>query len=56
MALRIKDGKVIDVPPPTNLTKKQLEKMENAPINKELIKSATSRKYNVVYQNQKGQF
>lgn len=49
MALRIKNGKVVDVPPPTNLTKKQLEKMENALVNKELIKSATSRKYNIVY-------
>lgn len=48
MALKIKDGKVIDVPPP-KLTKKQLEDMESAPVNKELIKRATSRTYNVVY-------
>ncbi len=49
MALRIKDGKVINITPPKTLTKKQLEKMENTPINEKLIKEAISRKYNIVY-------
>ncbi len=49
MALRIKDGKVVSVTPPKNLTKKQLEKMENTSINEKLIKEASSRKYNIVY-------
>ncbi|MFK5975678.1 MAG: hypothetical protein QM493_04125 [Sulfurovum sp.] len=48
MALKIKDGKVINIAPPRNLTKKELKKIEDAPLNKALIKSATSRKYNVV--------
>ena len=48
MALRIKDGKVIDVPPPTNLTKKQLEKMENAPRSEKLIREAKAIKFNIV--------
>ncbi len=49
MALKIKNGKVINIMPPKNLTKKQLKKMEDTPINKNLVKSATSRKYNIVY-------
>ena len=49
MALRIKNGKVISITPPKTLTKEQLKKMENTPINEELIKRATSRKYNIVY-------
>ena len=48
MALKIKDGKVITIAPPRNLTKKQLKKIEDTPINEKLIQSATSRKYNVV--------
>lgn len=48
MALKIKDGIVIDVPPP-KLTKEQIKKMENTPVNHNLIKKATSRKYNIVY-------
>ena len=48
MALRIKNGKVIDVPPP-KLTKKQLEKMENTPRNEKLIKEALNTKFNIVY-------
>ncbi len=51
MALRIKDGKVISMSPPTNLTKEQMEKMENIPVNKKLIEEATSRKYNIVHQS-----
>lgn len=51
MALRIKDGKVISVSPPSKLTKKQLKKLEETPINKELIKKATSRKYNIVHKS-----
>ena len=51
MALRIRDGNVISISPPTNLTKKQLEEMENTPTNKKLIKEATSRKYNIVHQS-----
>ena len=31
MALRIKNGKVISIQPPRNLTKKQIELLENAP-------------------------
>ena len=48
MALAIKDGKVINVSPPKTLTKEQRKALEDAPINHELIKRATSRKYNVV--------
>lgn len=48
MALRIKNGKVVSIAPP-KLTKKQLEKIEQTPVNNELIKEATSRKYNIVY-------
>ncbi|MBN2825335.1 MAG: hypothetical protein JXQ76_08430 [Campylobacterales bacterium] len=48
MALRIKDGKVVSVAPPTRLTQKQLDKMENTPRDEKLIKQATLRKYNVV--------
>lgn len=49
MALRIKDGKVVSISPPTKLTKKQLQKLEDTPVNEKLIKEATSRKYNIVY-------
>jgi len=48
MALRIKNGKVIDVPPP-KLTKEQLEKMENTPRNEKLIKEALSAKFNIIH-------
>jgi hypothetical protein len=48
MALRIKDGKVVSITPPKTLTKKQRQKMEDAPINEKLIREATSRKYNIV--------
>jgi len=48
MALKIENGKVINIPPPRNLTKKELKKIEDTPLNNKLIKSATSRKYNVV--------
>jgi len=47
MALRIVNGKVVDVPPP-RLTKEEIEKMENTPVNEKLIKSALSRNYNIV--------
>jgi hypothetical protein len=30
------------------LTKEEIEKMENAPINEKLIKSALSRNYNII--------
>jgi len=49
MALRIKDGKVISISPPTNLTKKQMEEMENAPVNKKFIEEARAIKFNIVY-------
>ena len=49
MALRIKDGRVISIIPPKTLSKKQLEKMENAPKNEKLIKEATSIKFNIIY-------
>lgn len=48
MALRIKNGKVINMPQP-KLTDKQYEAMLNAPIDKKMINRATSRKYNIVY-------
>lgn len=47
MALKIKDGRVVSIAPP-KLSKKQMQKLEDAPVNKELIKQATSRKYNIV--------
>ena len=50
MALRIQNGKVVSIAPP-KLTKKQLEKMENAPRNEKLIKEALSTKFNIVYQH-----
>lgn len=49
MALRIKDGKVISISPPKKLTKNNLKKWRILLINEELIKRATSRKYNIVY-------
>lgn len=48
MALRIKDGKVISITPPKTLTKEQLKKMEETPVNTKLIQRATSRTYNIV--------
>jgi len=48
MALRIKNGKVVDVPPP-KLTKEQLKKMENTPRNEKLIKEALSTEFNIVH-------
>lgn len=47
MALRIKDGKVIDVAPP-KLSKKQLENMESTPRNEKLLKEARATKFNIV--------
>lgn len=47
MALKIKDGRVVSISPP-KLSKKQMQKLEDATVNKELIKQATSRKYNIV--------
>lgn len=48
MALRIQNGKVVTISPP-KLTKKQVEKMENAPRNEKLIKEVLSMKFNIVY-------
>jgi hypothetical protein len=48
MALIIKDNKVIYVSPPKKLTAEEKKILENAPINEELIKRATSRKYKIV--------
>ena len=47
MALIEKDGKIINVYPPQNLTEEEKERMENAPINEELIKRATSRNFKI---------
>ena len=47
MALRIKNGKVIDIPAP-KLTKKQLEKMETTPKNEKLIQEALNTRFNIV--------
>jgi hypothetical protein len=49
MALKIKNGKVINIMPPRTLSKKQLEKLENSPKNEKLIKEVTSIKFNIVY-------
>lgn len=48
MALKIKNGKVVTISPP-KVSKKQIQKLEDAPVNQELIKRATERKYNIVY-------
>jgi hypothetical protein len=48
MALIIKNNKVVYISPPKKLTSKEREFFENAPVNKELIKRATSRKYKIV--------
>ena len=48
MALIIKDNKVVYVSPPKKLTAEEKKILENDPVNKKLIKRATSRKYNVV--------
>lgn len=49
MALRIKNGKVISIQPPRNLTKKQIELLENAPKSENLLKQAQTIKFNIVY-------
>lgn len=48
MALTIKNGKVVHVSPPKKLTKGQRKALEDAPVNHDLIKRATSRRYNIV--------
>ena len=48
MALVIKNEKVVYVAPPKKLTDEEKKMLEETPVNKKLIKSATSRKYNVV--------
>ncbi len=48
MALIIRNNKVVYVSPPKKLTKEEKEFFENAPINEERIKRATSRKYKIV--------
>ncbi len=48
MAMTIKNGKVVHKSPPKKLTQKQRLSVESAPVNKTLIKRATSRNYNVV--------
>ena len=47
MALKIKNGKVVNVPPP-KLTKKQYEDMENAPVDKKMIDESVAMKFNIV--------
>lgn len=48
MALAIKDKKVITIVPPKKLSNEDRTKLINTPVNKELIKKATSRKYNII--------
>lgn len=49
MALTInQDKKVVYVAPPKKLDDKQREMLDSAPVNKKLIKRATSRKYKVI--------
>ena len=48
MALIIRNNKVVYVSPPKKLTLAEKKILENAPINKKLIKRATSRKYKIV--------
>jgi len=48
MALIIKNDKVVYVAPPKKLTSTEKKILEDAPVNHELIKRATLRKYNVV--------
>lgn len=50
MALHMdKNGQVSIVTPPKTLTDKERKILENAPVNKKLIKEASSTKFNVVY-------
>jgi len=48
MGLIIVDNKVLYVSPPKKLTSKEKEFFENSPVNKKLIKKATSRKYKII--------
>jgi len=48
MALMIINNKVVYVAPPKKLTVEEKKILENAPVNKKLIKRATSRKYKIV--------
>ena len=48
MALAIKNEKVVYITPPKKLTEKELKKLEDTPVNKKLIKKATSRKYKII--------
>ncbi len=48
MGLIIVNNKVVYVSPPKKLTSKERKIFENAPVNKKLIKRATSRKYKIV--------
>lgn len=48
MALVIRNNKVVYIAPPKKLTAEEKKILENAPINKKLIKRATSRKYKIV--------
>ena len=48
MALIIKDKQVVYVAPPVRLTKDEKKILENAPVNHELVKKATARKYKIV--------
>jgi len=48
MGLIIVDNKVVYVSPPKKLTSKERKFFEDAPVNKKLIKRATSRKYKIV--------
>ena len=48
MALVYRKGKIVNIYPPKKLTKEEYEAMDNAPVNKELIKRAMSRKFVVV--------
>jgi hypothetical protein len=43
-----RNNKVVYVSPPKKLTLDEKKILENAPINKKLIKRATSRKYRIV--------
>jgi len=48
MALIIVDNKVVYVTPPKKLTAREKKILEDASVNHNLIKRATSRQYNVV--------
>ena len=48
MALIIKNKKVVYIAPPKKLTIAEKKILEETPVNHELIKRATSRKYNIV--------